>query len=917
MSTKIMFPQVLAEELDTIDGQTRQRAQPLLESDVYQEVHARADRLPALCLSGGGIRSATFSLGVMQVLAKEGLLHQFKYLSTVSGGGYIGSWLTAWIHRKAAEVPPVPLARVCTELAGENLPPGADGEVLGEAPAVLHLRRYSHYLAPKSGLFAADFWSLIATVLRNILLNWVVLIPVILAGLGLPRLFAIAARRSHDLDFAGIWFLIAIVLFAWVVAWVSRQRRLVGARRPGQETVLLLGVAPVVLGAIVFTATWAWWSLSTDTTVTTLVGSWWWAELVPFGILLMTLGWVGYQLAVRLFPKYVDPALRPRAFESLTELVVYVLSGAIGGIILRAGLHAFDGVALPKDDLWLMLYTIVAPPWFLLSFTLSAAIFVGLASREMSEEDREWWSRFGAWLLMASVLWTAIGVVTLLLPQLFADAYTFAVTAATTVGSGLVTVLGGLSRKTLWEPKREATEPKTRDEREESKWFSLAVKIALPLFVVLFAVFLSLATDFITGVFAIGGLTPRSFARGYLSPDVRLHLALARDPFNEWVILAGLIVGAIAAWFVGINTFSLHAMYRNRLIRAYLGASRGLHRHPDKFIGFDSDDDVRLCVTKPPAGSPRSLFHIVNMALNLVGGEELAWQERKAESMTATSLHVGCYRLGYRNADEYGGNPKTMTLGTAMAISGAAASPNMGYHSSPVLAFILTLFNARLGWWLGNPGDAGDKTYRYESPRWALRPLFAEALGQTDSKHPYVYASDGGHFENLGLYEVVRRRCGFIVVVDAGADPSCGFEDLSNAMRKIRSDFGISIDLDFPRYLYARRPAPADPAKGRFAITGRINYGDVDTDSKGQPVKPGQLIYIKPAFYDRDEPIDVSNYAGLSVTFPHETTADQFFSESQFESYRALGRYETERLCAKMSAPTFEEFRKSVADHLA
>src|SRR5215467_4313989 len=130
-----------------------------------------------------------------------------------------------------------------------------------------------------------------------------------------------------------------------------------------------------------------------------------------------------------------------------------------------------------------------------------------------------------------------------------------------------------------------------------------------------------------------------------------------------------------------------------------------------------------------------------------------------------------------------------------MAISGAAASPNMGYHSSPVLTFILTLFNARLGWWLGNPGKAGGSTYRQESPFWALRPLFAEALGQTDEDHPYVYASDGGHFENLGLYEMVRRRCRFIVVVDAGADPKCEYEDLSGAIRKIRSDMGISIDV--------------------------------------------------------------------------------------------------------------------------
>jgi uncharacterized membrane protein len=687
-------------------------------------------------------------------------------------------------------------------------------------------------------------------------------------------------------------------------------------RRPSQETVLLTGVAPVVFGAIAFTVAWAWWSLSTDTAEITLRGSWWWAEFVPFGVALMALGWIGYQASVWLFSKNVDPALQPEVIESLLELVFYVLTGAIGGVILRVGLHPFDGVALPKDDLWLMVYAVVAPPTFLLSFTLSASIFVGLASREMSEEDREWWSRFGAWLLMASLLWAAVSSVTLLLPQLLSELYTLAVTGVATIGSGLMTVLGGLSSKTIWKPRSTDKDKQRQDDKEASWWFSLAVKVALPVFVVLFAIFLSIATDFLAGIFTIDGLTMSSFVRGYLAPDAHLHLTLARAPSNEWVILAALLAGAIAAWFVGINTFSLHAMYRSRLVRAYLGASRGTRRRPDEFIGFDPDDDIRLCTTNLPAGSPRPLFHIVNMALNLVGGEELAWQERKAESMTATSLHVGSYQLGYRRSDEYGGNPKTLTLGTAMAISGAAASPNMGYHSSPVLAFILTLFNARLGWWLGNPGKAGARTYRYESPRWALRPLFAEALGQTDAEHPYVYASDGGHFENLGLYEVVRRRCGFVVVVDAGADPECGFEDLSNAIRKIRSDFGISIGLQSPRAIYARDPGPADPAKGRFAITGQINYGDIDVDSRGAPARPGQLVYIKPAYYDRDQSIDVSNYAGLHLTFPHETTSDQFFSESQFESYRALGRYETEQLCAKMNGPTLDDFLNSVKAHL-
>ena len=112
----------------------------------------------------------------------------------------------------------------------------------------------------------------------------------------------------------------------------------------------------------------------------------------------------------------------------------------------------------------------------------------------------------------------------------------------------------------------------------------------------------------------------------------------------------------------------------------------------------------------------------------------------------------------------------------------------MGYHSSRPLAFFLSLFNARLGWWIGNPKH--DK-YTDDGPRWGLYYLLAELMGLANEKRDYIYLSDGGHFDNLGLYELIRRRCKFIVCCDAGADPQFGFDDLGMAIRKIRADFGV------------------------------------------------------------------------------------------------------------------------------
>jgi hypothetical protein len=333
-------------------------------------------------------------------------------------------------------------------------------------------------------------------------------------------------------------------------------------------------------------------------------------------------------------------------------------------------------------------------------------------------------------------------------------------------------------------------------------------------------------------------------------------------------------------------------------------------RTPDPFTGFDELDNVSmdaLWPAKTPVGKTPPM-HVVNMTLNLVGGERLAWQERKAASFTATALHAGSATVGYRRTSAAEGSrqspsPKLyggrISLGTAVTISGAAASPNMGYHSSPALTFLMTLFNVRLGCWLGNPGPSGDKTFNESTPRGALAPIVDEMFGLTNERNEYVYLSDGGHFDNLGLYEMVQRRCKLIVVCDAGADVRYSFEDLGNAIRKIRIDLGVPIEFA-EEFNILPRVARETQADGKYWARGRIRYSCADKPS-GDPHPDtyfdGDFIYFKPAFYG-SEPRDVFNYAVRHPDFPHEATSDQFFNESQFESYRALGSHIVEKLCA-------------------
>ena len=181
----------------------------------------------------------------------------------------------------------------------------------------------------------------------------------------------------------------------------------------------------------------------------------------------------------------------------------------------------------------------------------------------------------------------------------------------------------------------------------------------------------------------------------------------------------------------------------------------------------------------------------MNAALNLNAGSELAQQERKAASFVFTPAFCGFAaahtdaddrvmnkrfeRQGYRQTVGYG-YPNGPDIGTAMAISGAAANPNSGYHTSGPMAFLLTVFDARLGWWLGNPRYADASAL--PGPLFALKYLFAELLGLTTARSPFVNLSDGGHFDNLGLYELVRRRCRYIIVGDAEQDGGLTFESL-------------------------------------------------------------------------------------------------------------------------------------------
>ncbi len=830
---------------------------------LYALIHASDVPRSALCISGGGIRSATFGLGVIERLAERGWLSRFSYLSTVSGGGYVGSWLSAWIHRSS-------VAEVAAEIA--NRAGAATTKIDPEPQPVRHLRFYSNYLNPKLGLLSADTWTLGATYARNLVLNWLVILPLLGAVLMIPRLFVLLARHTRDeFQISEGLFVLGTVLAVLSLAAVSLNRPSgMGAHgtkasifEVDQGIFLRWILVPLLLCAVCLTSAFAIYANTNGVEHLPAL-----AVLVAYGSVVHLSGFL-VRLAIR----------RPRDARVVIlvgEAILVLSTGALAGVLLWLTILS---TALSHPAEHPLAFTCLAIPAFMLSFLLAATVFVGAMTRWMDDEDREWLARFGAWILIPITVWLAGSALVLYGPQVVLSSFAAGVTAFAAAGAtGVFTIIGGFSGKTA--PSAGAGP----NEKRSSPVLDLALRLAAPLFIALFLVGVVIATDlFVLALWRyVPVLATTSQARYW--PDAWLltqhHDVVRYGPFATVIVVAVALaaIGLAMGFFIGVNKFSLHAMYRARLIRAYPGAShRG--RKPNPFTGFDPDDNVQMFeLADRDSGGP---FHVVNMALNLVSGENLAWQERKAISFTSSPLHSGSYCVGYRPSSEYGGPAgKGISLGTAVAISGAAASPNMGYHSSPVVTFLLTLFNVRLGWWLGNPGPCGDRTYADANPQFAILPIVEEAFGLTSKDRPYVYLSDGGHFENLALYEMILRRCRTIVLSDAGCDEKFAFEDLGNAVRKIRIDLGVPIE--FPTLSIS-----ADAATSSHFAVGTIRYSLVDVVD-GQPAPDGTIIYLKPSLCG-DEPTDVRNYASSHRSFPHESTADQWFSESQFESYRVLG----------------------------
>jgi hypothetical protein len=898
----VEWPAVLEAEYEALyglkpfEGAAPEDHQARLKA-LHHAIHQR--RPTALCLSGGGIRSATFGLGVLQALARTGVLAKLDYLSTVSGGGYVGGWFTSWLHRDARE----------QVLRG--LDPAQVGAMRSEAARlspVNRLRATCRYLAPKGGLVSADLWTLLATLGRNLLLNWLVLLPLIAAALLVPRIYmALVSIVDQNVmappgtpclpaDAAPFWLaLLSLSMFVVAIGYVVMN--FVGRGDSwSQQRFLSFVVGPTVVGTVALTLFWSAYPCEPDEAAALFVSA-----------VVLAAGWlvIGALARPRLrtaVPTIAAAAIAAAAliwavdWTSDTPLRVEVVAGIVLLLIGVAALNqALDGGGTPVTDRSVRMragartvtaaliagpivgfgtywfahkyfyfgdplgesYAVFGVPGILGLMLLSNTTFLGLASSELTDAALEWWSRFAAWLAITATVWLAAGVLVFYLADLVEVAVQAAAAAfqldhhtSSTLFSVLIPLVSSLT----------GLAARSGGVAGQPSRLRLAFQsVALPLTIVML-----LATIAWFNAWALRGFTPPDQARnGAQLGDVLI--------FAGFLLSLGLLVSR----FVPVNRFSLHGMYRQRLVRTFLGASHA-DRKPNAFTGFDPSDDLRvheLSDVRP--------LQVINATLNNVSDTNYGRHDRKAYAFTFSPLHIGSSRLGYRQSSRYGsdgGGPGSgLSLGTALAVSGAAASPALGMYSSKARAFLLTLANARLGLWFGNPRD--DDSWKRSDPALGVGPFIRELLGLETVTNPYVYLSDGGHFENLGLWSMVVRRCGVIVVSDAGCDPDYRFADLSNALRRIRIDLGIPIEFGAIDMTKA-----GQGVSNAHAVVGKICYSAVD----GPGAPPGWLLYVK-ATLSGDEPVDIRNFAALHPAFPHDPTGNQFFDEDRFESYRALG----------------------------
>lgn len=345
------------------------------------------------------------------------------------------------------------------------------------------------------------------------------------------------------------------------------------------------------------------------------------------------------------------------------------------------------------------------------------------------------------------------------------------------------------------------------------------------------------------------------------------------NPFhycNGMGVLAvlALVLTLVAVFVLNINLTAPHRFYRDLLAAAFVKKSD------------DDEDSVALEELNPTRRAP---YHLVNTTVNLPSSTNPSLRDRKADFFLFSKYWCGSPVVGYDKTSAWKMNASKPDLATAMAVSGAAASSHMGLDSMPTLVALLTFLNVRLGFWIRRPGH----NHFPQVPGFTclMREMTGIAMSE---KRAWLNLSDGGHIENMGAYELLRRRCKYIICVDGEADSAYTFPGFMTLKRHAQIDFGVRIEPQ----LDVIRPNAESAHSQAHATLCRIHYPEA---ADGRPAATGLFLYLKLSLTGNESEL-IRRYRTICPDFPHQSTLEQFFGEEQFEAYRELGVHVAEGL---------------------
>jgi hypothetical protein len=743
----------------------------------------------ALAISGGGIRSASFALGVIQTFlnekpgntpadSTETCFDRFDYMSTVSGGGYIGGTVS-WLKRHFGNGSNWRTYLGASNLGARSAEFHADG-VEGVADSRFtwldFFRQHGNYLKPSS----FSTMSLLGVALRGMLIT-------------LSVYTAILALMLWAMQVGGI-----LPPPANAPTWAGHPQRI-------ESILLFLGL---IAGGAFLLFGIASWLGSIPTRATMFIG---WIPPLLFVI-------AGVWLLIR----------NPDGSVLIQSEGLHWRWPVATGFLVAAG-ACLILLWWAKDD-----YD---------------------QARSGSHVVHKW--QYRVRIIYQQVLGPLLTGLTLLIavwsvPHVYQLIYT-KVGGALSAGlsSSLLGVAGAVYQFIAG-----------RDKKSTTSAFS-TLRILL------------------TSVLLVYGILLVAYSIVQASEKYPVHVFGIEVPLMVFIGFAGVFAGFI----VNANYIGIGRMYRDRLMELFMPDKEAIRDNQWRRAGnADQFDIAKLCDDE---GNPQRPMHLVNCNVVMVGARQDRFRGRGGDSFVLSPRFCGSSATGWIETGKLGDGH--FTLATAVAASGAAASPHAGVAGrgitrNPLVSLLLSLTNVRLGYWIRNPRASQEpKNWHKWFPPNLLAPGIRQGLfgsGTTENAF-FIELTDGGHFDNTGLYELIRRRVKIIVLSQGSQDVNYSMDDLANTIQRVRVDFGVHIRFTSDTYpLDAIRPTELGAVVRRGWALGTIKYPGTD--------KQGILLYLQAS------PIagmnaDTVSYWRRNVDFPNQTTADQFFDEEQLEAYRELG----------------------------